>query len=136
MAKRRYLVTIIRDFISGDYDYALDENGSNRDQFDHNLYMVVNGRGFKIRPESCESNEVSYLGTNRVESIPLHKIPVHQPSPSTSIVTNWFEYNGPTHDAEGKNLDTAQLLVWKYTINGAFVPDFVFKEVRLKRLTH
>ena len=124
MAKIRYLVTCIQDW----------SDGSVRRKVDPNLYMVVNGRTFKIRPESSGPNEVSYLGTNRVTSISLNKIPTHPYSPS--ITTHWFEYNGPTHDAEGKKLDTAQLLVWKYTVNGAFVPDFVFKEVRLKRLTY
>jgi hypothetical protein len=122
MAKIRYLVTCIQDW----------SDESVRRKVDPNLYMVVNGRAFKIRLELPGYNQV--LSTDRVTSIPLYKIPTHPYSPS--ITTHWFEYSGPTHDAEGKKLDTAQLLVWKYTVNGAFVPDFVFKEVSLKRLTY
>ncbi len=131
MGKKRYLVTIISDFISGEYDYALDEDGNNRTNFDRNRYMVVNGRGFKIRSESCGPNQVTYLGRNRVELIPLHKIPVHKHSPSTSIVTHWFEYNGLTHDSEGRELDTALLLVLRYSIN-IYLEEV--KDVWLRRL--
>jgi len=134
MAKLRYLGTVISDFITGqEYDYALDNNERNRDNFDHNLYIVVNGRAFKVRPESCGPNEVSYLGTNRVDNIPIHRIPIHQPSPSTSIVANWFEYNGPTHDEDGVSLDTIKLLVYRYAL-GVHVHLETGIKVHLRRL--
>lgn len=135
MVKRRFLVTVISDFISGlEYDYALDDNERNRENFDRNLYVVVNGRAFKIRPESCGPNQIAYLGTNRVEEIPVYKIPVHKPSPSTSIVTSWIEYDGPTHDENDAQIDKIKHLVYRYVL-GMYVHLETGVIVRLTRLS-